>query len=102
MCIYLRQILICQVSCIEEISRFKQQLMKRRVENPLKIPLFFAIDFIKNVPKFDQKYNFHKHIKKNTKNLDLKPFRAPKTLPKPLRSREKIDEKSMLKTKAKK
>ena len=52
---YLGKITIFQVACIEEISRFKQQLMKQRVENPLKIPLFLAIDFIKNVPKFDQK-----------------------------------------------
>ena len=55
MCIYLGKITIFQVSCIEEISRFKQQLMKRRVENPLKIPMFLAIDFIKNLAKFDSK-----------------------------------------------
>ena len=51
----LGKITIFEVSSIEEISRFKKQLMKRRVENSLKIPMFFAIDFIKNLTKFDQK-----------------------------------------------
>ena len=51
----MRKFAIFQVSCVQEISRFKQQLMKRRVENPLKIPMFLAIDFIKNLTKFDQK-----------------------------------------------
>ena len=48
------KITIFEVSSIEEISRFNEQLMRRRVENSLKIPMFFAIDFIKNLTKFDQ------------------------------------------------
>ena len=51
----LEKITIFQVSSIEEISRFKKQLLKRRVENSSKIPMFLAIDFIKNLTKFDQK-----------------------------------------------
>ena len=60
-----------QVSCIEEMSRFKQQLMKRRVGNASEIPMFLTIDFIKNLANFDQKYGLRKHIQKNTKNLDF-------------------------------
>ena len=79
-------------SSIEEISRFKKQLMKRCIENALKIHVFFGIVFIKNPPKFDQKQGPEKNTQENTQNVDFfRSFGLPKTPQNPPKS--KIDEK---------
>ena len=82
----LRKITNFQVSSIEEISRFKKQLLKRRVENASKIPMFSAIDFMKNLAKLDQKYGLHKQIEKNTKHIDFGTILASQNALKPIQN----------------
>ena len=60
-----------KASSIEDISRFKKQLMKRCIENALKIHVIFGIVFIKNPTKFDQKIRSRKAYPTNIQNLDF-------------------------------
>ena len=87
-----------QVSSIEEISRFKKQSKKRRIENPLKISMFLAIDFIQNQTKFDQNSGLEKRIQKHTENIDFPTVwtfqNPPKTTPKSTKKQRKIDVKN--------
>ena len=90
----LGKITIFEVSSIEEISRFKKQLMKRRVENSLKIPMFLAIDFIKKSNKIQPKIRSpHAHPKKYQKSRFWDHFGLPKPSQNPSKTevRKNID-----------
>ena len=85
-----------------ENSDFGKHIEKQPIEKQAKFHVFFLVDFLKNTTKSIENKVSRKILPETPKMSICRPFWPPKTLPKPLQNREKIDEKSKLTTKAKK